>query len=181
MTPVETVKAGAVPLKTLKIEQTLPDSAQGSFPVSVTGSVKVGGGYRRFKVNLGLAAAGGKDPSFAERSKFAEDLAKGTERLRAITVLFYDSEGYAAGSASIPVDHRWTTVVNDAGQAALLQYSEREKSDPKDDKEIASVVVQWFTGPRRPGAPPYVPDPNLIPDATTPPPAPELDHKPGIG
>jgi hypothetical protein len=136
--------------------RTLPISTDGDrtntlsgFSIHAEGGVRFQGGFEKIRINLKLGPWSQKQPSDTDRAKFAEGLADGGERLQAITVWFYDAEGYlAAPPRTITISGEgWTRVVDPKGNPVSYEFNAREAVDAVEAKDVSSVVISWWSSP----------------------------------
>ncbi len=157
--------------RTLTFTESIPDVADGPFPALVSGSLKIGHGFRRYKIDLVLTGANGKNPTVAEQQKFISDLVEGNGRLRAVVLNFIDADGFLASddkAISITSDG-WTRVSNPSGGGfTRLTYLSREPSGGTADAEIQTIAVKWNSLDKPTPAPVVAPYPTPDPPSSPP-------------
>lgn len=146
MVRVQTGPDPAAP-RNVSIDSTLPDTSNTGFPVHVTGTVKVESGVQKVRLLLQLGASGQKKPTPADQTRFVEGIRSGTEKLRTVSLLFYDGDMFtSAPSLQLPLNvGAWTTIVDERGVPTAYSYSNRHQVDGLKSEDIQTIEVQWAT------------------------------------
>ena len=128
-----------------KISQNITGLDEAGFPVVVSGTLKIEGGFRKYKIEIKLGTLSNKQPNESDNNSFITRLREGNGRLTGIDLAFLDKEGFLAGDdkeITVP-GGGWTTTTDEKGNYISLAYLSREPSNSKDDDDISTISVKW--------------------------------------
>jgi hypothetical protein len=150
----------SVDVRSIQFSQIIPDVGLGNFPASITGTLKLDGGYRKLKIDVALGSAGNKSPSAEEQANFIQGLRDQTGLLKSITLTFLDKDGFlASDDKDISTSGSgWTGLTGLNNKATEFEYTSRDVSDANEDKDIYSINVKWSAL-----EPPTAPTPSIAP------------------
>ena len=125
---IEKAKRADQAPRSIQIQEAIPDVTNSGFPVLGTGVAKFEAGIQKTKLTLALGPAGERKVTRADTAKFIDGLRDGTERLKGLTLAYYDSEGFVASSEKTAVipGPEWRLIVENDGNLSSYEYQSRE-------------------------------------------------------